>query len=98
MCECGLFFFNDLKHLFSIHRKINRRLVHVNDKTQVVIATADDTAHESHEVEGLAHNFGRRALRRVCSHSIREQMGSHKVLHRAAARCEALFTKLGGEK
>ena len=91
-------FANNLKRLFCIHQEIDRRLVHGNAETQVAIATADDAAHESHEVEGLVFNFSRRALWRVCSHSIRERMGSHKVLHSAAARCEALFTELGQEK
>ena len=50
--------------------EIDRCLVHVDDKMSVAIATADDEAHESHEVKGLALNFGRRALRHMHAHSI----------------------------
>ena len=92
------FFANNLKRLFSIHLEIHRRLVYVDDKTPVTIATADNAAHELHEVEGLAFNFGRRALQRVRSHSIQEQMGNQKALHTAAAPCEALFMELGQDK
>ena len=62
----------------------------------VAMATADDDAHESHEVEGLAFNVGQRALRHVRAHTIRERMGNHKVLHTAAACCE-LFAWESGE-
>ena len=93
--EC--FFANDLKRSFGIHQEIDRHLAHVDDKTPVTTATADDVMHESHEVEGLVFNFGRRALQRVRSHSIlilQERMGNQKALHSAAAHYEALFTEL----
>ena len=70
MCECGLFFPYDLKRSFCIHCKIDRHLNNVDDKTPVASATADDEAHELHEVEGLPFNFGRRALQHVHAHSI----------------------------
>jgi hypothetical protein len=47
-------------------------LVHVDDEMPVVIATADNEAHESHEVKGLALNFGRRALQHVRANLIGE--------------------------
>jgi hypothetical protein len=72
--------------------------VHVQDETPVAITTADDDAHKSHEVGGLAFNFGWRSLRRVRAHSIRERMGMQKALHSAAARCEDLFMELGRQK
>jgi hypothetical protein len=78
--------------------KKDRRLVHVDDKTPVVIATADIDTHKSQEVKGLTFNFGWRALRRVLAHSICVRMGMHKALHTAAARCEALCVELGRHK
>jgi hypothetical protein len=56
------FLSNELKSFLRIHRKIDRRLVHVQDETPVVITTADNDVHESHEVGGLAFNFGWRSL------------------------------------
>ena len=55
---------------FCIHCKIDRHLAHVDDKMPVAIATADDEAHESHEVVGLAFNIGWRALQCVHAHLI----------------------------
>jgi hypothetical protein len=61
---------------------------------QGVSSSTDDAAQKLHEVEGLAFNFGQRALQPVCAHSIQVQMGNQKALHTAAARGEALFTEL----
>ena len=83
--------------LLAFYGKIDWHLVH-DDEKPVVIAAADNEAHESHEVEGLALNFGRRALRRVHAHSIGEQMGNQEALDTAAARCEALRAELGQDK
>ena len=40
------FFPNELKSFLRTHRKIDRRLVHVQDETPVTISTADYDAHE----------------------------------------------------
>ncbi len=77
------------------HGKIDRRLVHVDDETPVATAAVDDEVHESHEVGGLALNFGWRALGRVRAHSIGVQMGKQEALHAAAAHCEAHCAELG---
>jgi len=42
----------------------------VDDETPVAISSADNDAHEFHEVKRLAFNFGRGSLRRVSAHSI----------------------------
>jgi hypothetical protein len=93
-----LFFFNQLKRALGIHGEIDRRLVHVDDNTPVVILTKDFYAHEQHEVKGLALNFGLHALQHVRAHLIGEQMGSHEAFYGAAVCCEALRAELGREK
>jgi hypothetical protein len=70
-------------------------MVHVDDEMPVGISSADNDAHEFHEVERLTFNFGRGSLRCVSAHSICKRMGTHKALHTAEARCEALFVELG---
>ena len=64
----GTSFFYELKHALGIHQKIDQRLVHVEDNMPVAIAAEDDAAHESHEVEKFALDFGRWALRCVRAH------------------------------
>jgi hypothetical protein len=76
-------------------KKIDRRLVHVKDVTPVTIAAEDDLAHESHEINSFALEFGRQALQRVHAHLIGHQMGIAESLHSAALCYEALLAEFG---
>jgi hypothetical protein len=91
-------FFCQLKRAFGIYGEIDRCLVHVDDKMPVTIRAKDDAAHEQHEVESLALDFGRHALQCVSAHSIGKRMSDEKAFHGAAARCVGLCTELGQEK
>ena len=93
-----MFFFNQLKRALGVHREIDRRLVHVNDKKPVTIRAKDDAAHEHHEVEGLALDFGRHALQRVHPHLVGKQISNEKAFHGTARRCVDLRAELGQEK
>ena len=93
-----VFFFDQLKCELGVHVKIDRCLVHVDDKTPVAIRAKDNVAHERHGVEGIALNFGWHVLQRVRAHLIGKQMGNKKAFHSTAARCEALHAGLGQEK
>ena len=70
MCKYGLSFSNELKFALDVHQKIDRRFVHVEDKTLVTIAAKDGEVHEGHAVKSFPLDFSQWALQSVCASSI----------------------------